>query len=175
MLRRVGLSKASHVGLKVGGDRMPSHDELVHAIGGKRFVVRLTPVGPGDCSPSTRNGPDTARPVPTTFAGSGLAAHAVPGDGAPDEHQQHGGDDRCDPVHAGRVLEDGAGRPATDQRTDDTQHDRADDAHGVVPGHQEARDHADDRADQDVAEDRRDIEVGPSFPACASNPTMASM
>ncbi|HET6713497.1 MAG TPA: nitroreductase/quinone reductase family protein [Actinomycetota bacterium] len=43
MLRRVGLSKASHVGLKVGGDRMPSHDELVHAIGGKRFVVRLTP------------------------------------------------------------------------------------------------------------------------------------
>ena len=56
MLRRVGLSKASHVGLKVGGDRMPSHDELVHAIGGKRFVVRLTPVGPGDCSPSTRNG-----------------------------------------------------------------------------------------------------------------------
>lgn len=43
LLRRVGLRKAARVGLRVSGDRMPTHDELVAAIGGHRAVVRLTP------------------------------------------------------------------------------------------------------------------------------------
>lgn len=43
LLERVGLSKAMRVGLKVDGERMPTHDELVRAIGGMRSVVRLTP------------------------------------------------------------------------------------------------------------------------------------
>ena len=43
LLERVGVDKATRIGLKVEGDRMPTHDELVQAIGGRRSVVRLTP------------------------------------------------------------------------------------------------------------------------------------
>jgi hypothetical protein len=43
LLERVGISKATHVGLKVSGDRMPTHAELVDAIGRHRAVVVLTP------------------------------------------------------------------------------------------------------------------------------------
>jgi hypothetical protein len=43
LLKGVGLAKANHVGLKVSGDRMPTHDELVDAIGHHRAVVVLTP------------------------------------------------------------------------------------------------------------------------------------
>ena len=43
LLGRVGLSKATRVGLKVDGDRMPTRGELVSAIGDRRAVVRLEP------------------------------------------------------------------------------------------------------------------------------------
>lgn len=43
LLRRVGLRKATRVGLRMSGDRMPTHEELGAAIGGYRAVVRLTP------------------------------------------------------------------------------------------------------------------------------------
>lgn len=43
LLRRVGLKHANRVGLRVSGDRMPTRDELVEAIGGIRAVVVLTP------------------------------------------------------------------------------------------------------------------------------------
>jgi hypothetical protein len=43
LLRRVGLKHANRVGLRVEGDRMPTHEELADAIGGVRTVVVLTP------------------------------------------------------------------------------------------------------------------------------------
>jgi hypothetical protein len=43
LLARVGLKHANRVGLRVSGERMPTHDELVEAIGGVRTVVVLTP------------------------------------------------------------------------------------------------------------------------------------
>lgn len=42
MLERVGVRHSIRVGLRVAGDEMPTHDELVDAIGGRRAVVRLT-------------------------------------------------------------------------------------------------------------------------------------
>jgi hypothetical protein len=43
LLRRVGMKHANRVGLRVSGDRMPTHEELAAAIGGVRTVVVLTP------------------------------------------------------------------------------------------------------------------------------------
>jgi hypothetical protein len=43
LLARVGLKHANRVGLRVSGERMPTHEELVEAIGGVRTVVVLTP------------------------------------------------------------------------------------------------------------------------------------
>jgi hypothetical protein len=43
LLERVGLKHANRVGLRVSGDRMPTHRELVEAIGRRRAVVVLTP------------------------------------------------------------------------------------------------------------------------------------
>jgi hypothetical protein len=42
LLRRVGLKHAKRVGLVVDGDRMPTHEELVEAIGHRRAVIVLT-------------------------------------------------------------------------------------------------------------------------------------
>ena len=42
MLERVGVRHSVRVGLRVAGDEMPTHDELMDAIGGRRAVVRLT-------------------------------------------------------------------------------------------------------------------------------------
>lgn len=42
MLERVGVERSTRVGLKVAGDAMPTHEELVEAIGHRRAVVRLT-------------------------------------------------------------------------------------------------------------------------------------
>jgi len=42
MLERIGVRHSVRVGLRVAGDAMPTHDELVAAIGGRRAVVRLT-------------------------------------------------------------------------------------------------------------------------------------
>jgi hypothetical protein len=42
MLERVGVRHSVRVGLRVAGDEMPTHDELVEALGGRRAVVRLT-------------------------------------------------------------------------------------------------------------------------------------
>lgn len=44
LLARVGMKHANRVGLRVSGDRLPTHDELVDAIGGVRTVIVLTPV-----------------------------------------------------------------------------------------------------------------------------------
>ena len=43
LLSRVGLKHANRVGLRIEGERMPTHGELVEAIGGVRSVVVLTP------------------------------------------------------------------------------------------------------------------------------------
>jgi len=43
LLRRVGLKHANRVGLRIEGDRMPTHEELVEAIGSVRSVVVLSP------------------------------------------------------------------------------------------------------------------------------------
>lgn len=43
LLGRVGIEQATRIGLKVSGDRMPTHEEIVEAIGGHRAVVRLRP------------------------------------------------------------------------------------------------------------------------------------
>ena len=43
LLRRVGVEKAMRLGLKLAGDAMPTDEELIEAIGGRRAVVRLTP------------------------------------------------------------------------------------------------------------------------------------
>ena len=43
LLERVGVAKAVRVGLRVHADRMPTHDELVDAIGGRRAVVLIEP------------------------------------------------------------------------------------------------------------------------------------
>lgn len=43
LLRRVGVKHSKRVGLIVDGDRMPTHEELVEAIGRERAVVVLTP------------------------------------------------------------------------------------------------------------------------------------
>jgi hypothetical protein len=43
LLERVGIEKATRIGLKVTGHRMPTHDEIVEAIGGRRAVVTLRP------------------------------------------------------------------------------------------------------------------------------------
>jgi hypothetical protein len=42
LLERVGVRHSTRVGLRVAGDEMPTQDELVDAIGGRRAVVRLT-------------------------------------------------------------------------------------------------------------------------------------
>jgi hypothetical protein len=44
MLDRVGLDHAKRVGLVIdGGTRLPTHDDLVRAIGGRRSAIRLVP------------------------------------------------------------------------------------------------------------------------------------
>ena len=43
LLQRVGLKNAKRVGLVVEGDRIPTHEELVEAIGHHRTVIVLTP------------------------------------------------------------------------------------------------------------------------------------
>lgn len=43
LLQRLGLKKAMKIGLKISGDCVPTHDELAHAVDGKRAVVRLGP------------------------------------------------------------------------------------------------------------------------------------
>ena len=43
LLQRPELKKATQIGLRISGDNMPTHDELAHAVDGKRAVVRLDP------------------------------------------------------------------------------------------------------------------------------------
>jgi hypothetical protein len=43
LLQRVGVKKASRLGLRIEGDEMPTREELTGAIEGRRAVVRLTP------------------------------------------------------------------------------------------------------------------------------------
>jgi hypothetical protein len=43
LLARVGPRRGTRVGVKVAGDRMPTQDEMVRAVGGRRAVVWLTP------------------------------------------------------------------------------------------------------------------------------------
>jgi hypothetical protein len=43
LLARVGVEHGSRIGVKVAGHRMPTHEEMVRAIGGRRAVVWLSP------------------------------------------------------------------------------------------------------------------------------------
>jgi hypothetical protein len=43
LLARVGAKRGTRVGVKVAGDRLPTHQEMVRAVGGRRAVVWLTP------------------------------------------------------------------------------------------------------------------------------------
>ena len=43
LLQQLGLKKAMQIGLKIPGDHVPTHDELAHAVDGKRAVIRLGP------------------------------------------------------------------------------------------------------------------------------------
>jgi hypothetical protein len=43
LVARVGTRRARRVGVSLAGDRMPTRDELVEALGGRRVVVWLTP------------------------------------------------------------------------------------------------------------------------------------
>ncbi len=43
LLARVGVPRATRIGLKVAGPRLPTHREMVEGIGGRRAVVWLTP------------------------------------------------------------------------------------------------------------------------------------
>jgi hypothetical protein len=43
LLQRLGLKKATQIGLRISGDHVPTHDELAHAVDGKRAVIKLSP------------------------------------------------------------------------------------------------------------------------------------
>ena len=43
LLQRLGRKKATQIGLRISGDHMPTHDELAHAVDGKRAVIKLGP------------------------------------------------------------------------------------------------------------------------------------
>lgn len=43
LLTQVGVAKAKLLGLRVAGDRLPTHQEMVAGIGGRRAVVWLQP------------------------------------------------------------------------------------------------------------------------------------
>ena len=43
LLARVGVRRGTRIGVRVAGDRMPTHAEMAAALGGRRAVVWLTP------------------------------------------------------------------------------------------------------------------------------------
>lgn len=43
LLQRFGLKKATQIGLRISGDRVPTHDELAHAVDARRAVIKLSP------------------------------------------------------------------------------------------------------------------------------------
>ena len=43
LLQRLGVKKATQIGLRISGDDMPTHDDLARAVDGKRAVITLGP------------------------------------------------------------------------------------------------------------------------------------
>ena len=43
LLQRLGLKKATQIGLRISGDDVPTHDDLARAVDGKRAVITLGP------------------------------------------------------------------------------------------------------------------------------------